>query len=224
MQIFRLHGAGMGRMIAAMKKDEQVLVVPRGLFDSLGAFQGLCQEAHKYVHTLLAVKNNFFMPRVDAEDDPTHKQIIPYCIFHHKGRILRYTRGKSGGEKRLVSLRSIGIGGHVNPVDAGEEHLGEETYLQGVAREIREEVSFAGSFRQRIVGLLNDDSNAVGQVHLGIVHLVDLVADEPELRSNESSISNPEFLTPDTLRATANELETWSSLCLPALDSWISAR
>lgn len=211
-------------MVGAMSHDqEQVLVVPRGLFDRLGAFQGLCADPVPYFEALLAPENNFFLRRDLAEDDPTHKQIIPYCVFHHRGRVLRYTRGKAGGEKRLVAQRSIGIGGHVNHEDAGEEHLGRATYLQGVDREIREEVAFTGAFSQEVVGLLNDDSNAVGQVHLGIVHFVNLVADDPALRANEAPITELEFLTPDELESERDALETWSQLCLPALRGWIAA-
>jgi len=211
-------------MVGGMSHDqEQVLVVPRALLDRLGAFQGLCLDPESYFDSLLAPENNFFLRRDLAEDDPTHKQIIPYCIFHHRGRILRYTRGKAGGEKRLVSLSSIGIGGHVNHEDAGDEHLGRATYLQGVDREIREEVAFEGSFSHRVVALLNDDSNSVGQVHLGIVHFVNLEADNPALRPNEAPITALEFLPPDELEANAGNLETWSSLCLPALRGWIAA-
>lgn len=200
---------------------EQILVVPRPLFDKLGAFQGLCLDPERYVPSLLDPRHNFFLDRDKAETDPTHKQIIPYCLFHHRGRILQYVRGKKGGEARLHALASIGIGGHVNPEDAGDEHLGEQTYLQGVAREIREEIAFEGTFRHRIVALLNDDSNEVGQVHLGIVHFVDLEAEAPDVRPNEAPILDAAFRTPDELEAMRDRLETWSQLCLPALRGWI---
>jgi predicted NUDIX family phosphoesterase len=202
--------------------SESILVVPRGLFDSLGSFQGLCREPARYLPALLDPANNFFLARDLAEDDPGHKQIIPYCLFHHRGRILQYVRGKKGGEARLHALASIGIGGHVNREDAGAGHLGESTYLQGVAREIREEVAFEGAFRQRVVGLLNDDSNAVGRVHLGVVHFIDLEADEPRLRPNEAPILDAAFRTPEELAALGERLETWSRLCLPALAEWMA--
>ena len=203
---------------------EHILVVPRALFDRLGPFQGLSVDPDRYLPSLLDPRNNFFLPRDRAENDPTHKQLIPYCLFHHAGRILQYVRGKKGGEPRLHALASIGIGGHVNREDAGAEHLGEQTYLQGVAREIEEEIVFEGAFRQRIVGLINDDSNAVGQVHLGIVHFLDLEADDPGVRPNESEILDAVFRTPDELDGMRDRLETWSQLCLPALRGWIGQR
>ena len=66
---------------------------------------------------------HFFLDRAAAEDDPCHKQLIPYCIFRHRDRILHYTRGKSGGESRLHALGSVGIGGHVNPIDTERRPL-----------------------------------------------------------------------------------------------------
>jgi predicted NUDIX family phosphoesterase len=122
----------------------------------------------------------------------------------------------------LHAQASIGIGGHVNQEDAGEEHLGEKTYLQGVAREIEEEVAFDGPWTQRIVGLINDDTNPVGQVHLGIVHWVELLADEPNLRPNEAPILDAAFRTPEELEAMGDRLETWSAHCVPALRAWMA--
>ena len=203
--------------------EEHILVVPRTVLDNLGNFHGLTTDHGRYVATLLDPANNYFLPRGPAEEDPGHKQIIPYCIFHHRGKVLQYVRGKKGGEARLHAQASIGIGGHVNREDAGEAHLGENTYLQGIAREIEEEVAFDGPYTQRIVGLINDDTNPVGQVHLGIVHWVDLLADEPNLRPNEAPILDAAFRTLEELQAMADRLESWSAHCLPALRVWMDA-
>lgn len=202
-------------------ENEYILVVERALFDKLGAFQGLCPEPDAYFHHLLAPENNRFLRRDLAEEDPGFKQIIPYCLFHHRGRVLCYTRGTKGGEARLHALDSIGIGGHVDRDDAGEEHRGETTYLAGVEREIAEEVRFTGGHTQRVVGLLNDDSNAVGRVHLGIIHWIDLEAEDPQMAPNEAPIVDPRFLTPSELRGQEERLETWSRFCLPALEAWM---
>ena len=65
---------------------EQILVVKRELFDSLGAFQGINTDVDKYYSTLLDPANNFFIDRAAAEDDPSHKQLIPYALFHYQGK------------------------------------------------------------------------------------------------------------------------------------------
>lgn len=199
---------------------EQVLVIPRSLFDHIGAFQGLSLESDRYFDRLLDPKNNLFLDRDAAEADPTHKQIIPYSIFRHKGRILHYTRGKSGGESRLHAQGSIGIGGHINPIDTQDaDSYGHATYMAGVERELDEELNITGSFSQKVIAVLNDDSNEVGEVHLGIVHLFELESDD--VTSNEDSLANLAWQTPDRLKGELFEsLETWSQLCIAAIDEW----
>ncbi len=200
----------------AKYQGEEILVVPRSLFDELGSFQGFTTEWEHYLTTLLDPTNNFFMDRAEAEDDPTHKQIIPYCIFHHEGKVLHYTRGKTSGESRLHAQGSVGVGGHINPVDAGENHLGQATYYAAVEREIDEELNIAGDHQNRIVGLINDDSNPVGKVHLGIVHLFEL--DSAEVTSNEDALANLAFQSQERLLGELfPQLEQWSAHCVQAL-------
>jgi predicted NUDIX family phosphoesterase len=202
------------------KPDEQVLVVRRSLFDQLGSFQGFCADAQRYLDVFLKKENNFFAPRSSAETDPSLKQIIPYAVFTHQGRILRYVRGGKSGEKRLVAKASIGIGGHINDADEGLFAFNEDAYRIAVEREINEELKLGGTFTDRVVGLINDDSNEVGQVHLGVVHLVELESDEVE--PGEAAIAKLEFVTLETLIAESENLETWSQIVLdqcPALKS-----
>ncbi len=196
---------------------EHILVIKRSMLDLVGSFQGFQPDVDRYLDVILARGNNFFIARPDAEKDPTHKQIIPYSIFHHQGRYLVYTRGGKSGEKRLVSKRSIGIGGHINPHDEREDSLATTTYLNGVEREIEEELRISGSHTQRVIGLINDDSNEVGQVHLGVVHLFELDSDAVE--SNEEAIQEIQFLTPEELMQNKDGLETWSQICLEYLAS-----
>ena len=194
--------------------EEHILVIKRELFDQLGAFEGFQANARRFLDAILAPGANFFLPRGPAETDPTHKQIIPYSIFHHRGRFLVYTRGGKSGEKRLMAKQSIGIGGHINPHDEREGSLARTTYLNGVEREIDEELRIAGAHTQRVIGLINDDSNEVGRVHLGVVHLFDLESDVVE--SNEDAILDIRFLGLDELLC-LDALETWSRICVEHL-------
>lgn len=196
---------------------EQILVVKRELFDSLGAFQGINTDVEQYYSSILDPSNNFFLDRGPAEEDPTHKQLIPYCLFHYQGKLLNYARGKSGGEARLHAKRSLGIGGHINPVDTRDDNLGLETYMAGVVREIEEELNINGTYTQKIVAILNDDSNDVGKVHLGVVHLVEL--DTDQVTANEDAIADLKFSTIAELQGEMNDsLETWSQFCADILD------
>ena len=198
-------------------EDENVLVVPRALFDEIGAFQGLHAEVDRYLPRFLDPANNFFLARDDAEDDPSHKQIIPYAIFRHGDRILRYVRGKKSGEQRLASKASVGIGGHINQDDADQASLEKDTYMTGVEREIDEELTLGGGYTQRVVALINDDSNEVGQVHLGVVHLFDL--ESPEIAPGEANIQELELIQRKQLVAESDRLETWSQICVDNLDA-----
>jgi predicted NUDIX family phosphoesterase len=196
--------------------EENVLVVRRSLFDELASFHGLNFEPEKYLRALLSRGNNFFLPRAQAENDPTHKQIIPYAIIAHGDTVLHYVRGKKAGEQRLVAKGSIGIGGHMNDSDESLFAWDEDAYRAGVEREVKEEITIETSFEDRIVALLNDDTTEVGQVHLGIVHVFRLA--EPKVQKREAMITNLAFLTRDELLARRAELETWSQICADSLD------
>ncbi|PZR71907.1 MAG: hypothetical protein DLM73_14780 [Chthoniobacterales bacterium] len=200
--------------------DENVLVVRRSLFDDLGSFHGLNFEPEKYLGALLSRGNNFFLPRAQAEKDPTHKQIIPYAVIAHGDTVLHYVRGKKAGEQRLVAKGSIGIGGHMNDADESLFAWDEAAYRAGVEREVNEEIAIESPFEDRIVALLNDDTTEVGQVHLGIVHVFRLA--QPKVQKREAMITNLAFLTRDELHAQRDNLETWSQLCVDSLDRLLS--
>src|SRR5689334_6117012 len=147
--------------------SERVLVVPAAEFDRLGRFQGFCGDAERYLGRLLTPELAQFRPRSEVEDDPGLKQIIPYVIFRSGDRVFCYTRGKSQGEVRLHRLRSLGVGGHVAEADA-DGRATREAYETALRREIDEEVDIQTDGWIRCVGLINDDSNPVGRVHLGV--------------------------------------------------------
>ena len=86
------------------------------------------------------------------------------------------------------------MGGHVNPVDTGGGRTGPDAYHSAVTREIEEELDLPEQHEHRIIALLNDESNPVGQVHLGIVHLVDLKSDA--VSSREDALADLGFSTP----------------------------
>lgn len=196
--------------------DENVLVVRRSLFDELGSFHGLNFEPAKYLNALLSRGNNFFLSRAVAENDPTHKQIIPYALIAHGDTVLHYVRGKKAGEQRLVAKGSIGIGGHLNDTDESLFAWDEQAYRAGVEREVNEEITIQSPFEDRIVALLNDDTTEVGRVHLGIVHVFRLA--EPKVQKREAMITNLAFLNREKLGALRDNLETWSQLCVDSLD------
>jgi predicted NUDIX family phosphoesterase len=193
------------------KLDERVLVVPGAELDRLGRFQGFSPETERYLSGLLIPELIQFLPRSQVEDDPGWKQIIPYVVFRCRDAVFCYTRGKSQGEVRLHRLRSLGVGGHVSEEDAdGRKSL--EAYESAMRREIDEEVEIKSPGSVHRVGLINDDSTPVGQVHLGVVHLFDL--EHPHVLPREEGLADAQFLALSQVCELRNEFETWSQICV----------
>ena len=128
-------------------------------------------------------------------------------------RVFLMHRTDAGGDARLHGKASIGVGGHLNPVDDGEDAL-----MAGLRREWAEELEADWEPEFELIGLLNDDSNPVGAVHLGVVFSVDAARPRgrrPRARQARRAPS-PE---PDELAASWDRLETWSQLVADALGS-----
>ncbi len=205
-----------------MPQEEQVLVVERKVLEQVGSFQGLTFDVQRYLRKIFVPGVPRFLPRSQVEKDPAYKQLIPYVIVSFDGKYLSYVRGKRAGEARLLNLRSIGIGGHINPIDADNSSLFAylyENYLTAVEREVAEEVSVEANHIDSIVALLNDDSNEVGSVHLGVVH--HWILDAPKVSKREQMITQMAFMTPAELHQVRDTMETWSQLCLDKLTDMI---
>ena len=111
-------------------------------------------------------------------------------------------RTRAGGDARLHDLYTIGVGGHVNPEDGG--------VMGGLQREWAEEIDadFEPDFRP--LGLLNDDENPVGAVHLGLVYEADAGGRPVAIRERDKL--EGEFASVAEVAAVADKLETWSAL------------
>jgi predicted NUDIX family phosphoesterase len=159
----------------------------------------------------------FFVERERAERTPSWKQIIPYCVVSNEAGVLLMKRQSKGGEARLHGKLSIGVGGHINPIDKVEVDL----VLAAARREIEEEIVVRGAFELTPAGYLNDDSNPVGAVHLGLVFSANVTG---EVHIREQDVLEGHMATHDELRAIGSgargaSLETWSNLLLPHLDA-----
>lgn len=153
---------------------EQVLCFPRELLHWVGPFPGGLLRQEEAVPALEEILTNpglAFLDRPVAETSADWIQLIPYCYLTQGRRVFRYRR--AGSEGRLDGLWSVGVGGHINPVD-GEEP-GPEMYWNALRRELLEEVGYdLGQNTPPPLSLLYDESNAVGKVHLAVVHHVEI--------------------------------------------------
>lgn len=161
----------------------------------------------------------FFVERRHAETDATLKQIIPYCVVVRGGEVFLTRRTSKGGDARLFGKRSIGVGGHLDPVD------GADVLTLGLRREIEEELHVEGAWTARAVGFLNDDATDVGSVHFGLVHVV-RVEGAASVRETETLVGG--FTSREELvrlcREECASFETWSALLVDRLDDVLQNR
>lgn len=195
---------------------ERVLCFPPSVLEEEEWFQGFRPDDGELFEKIITSGKACFVERKKAEEDPSLKQLIPYVVMRHRERILFYVRGSETGEQRLRDLGSVGIGGHISVTDHSLfERETKDVFFKGLKREVEEEVVVNTTYRECVRGLINDDSNAVGRVHLGVLIVWEL--DSEDVRKKERSITSLEFLGIDELRARRERLETWSQI---VVDNW----
>ncbi|HEY2911039.1 MAG TPA: phosphoesterase [Gemmataceae bacterium] len=195
-----------------MTADESVLVIPTERFHAAGYFHGFRAANDAFRAAILDPAHFSFRPRSQVETDPAFKQLIPYILLRCGGMLFHYRRGAGGGEKRLAAKRSLGIGGHISTDDAAGPG---DPYRNGMHRELHEEIALDTRFSERLLGFINDDSVPVGRVHLGVVHLLELV--EPKATAREAAIADAGFAPLTELLPLREEFETWSQFVLDEL-------
>lgn len=166
-------------------------------------------------------ERGFFVERRHAERDATMKQIIPYVVLVRGGDVFRMER-IGGGEGRLHGKASVGVGGHVNPVDA------EHPVKAGMQRELDEEVDLGGlQVEPHAVGLINDDGTDVGSVHVGLVCIAQ-VPDGATVAVRETDQLRGSFVPltelVDECRDDRGRFETWSAFVIDALPLLLEPR
>ncbi|MDQ2853666.1 MAG: hypothetical protein M3R32_02270 [Chloroflexota bacterium] len=186
---------------------EQVLVLPRDLVPGGCDFTGVrpADESTLQEMRQAVASHAQFLDRSIAEANPAFKQLIPYVVARSGERVFLMERSAAGGDPRLHGRASIGVGGHVNPIDDGTDPL--DAALQ---REWAEELIADWEPEFRLVGVLNDDSNPVGSVHLGIVFEVGAAGRQLTVREQDKLTGR--WADADALQAVGERLETWSRL------------
>jgi len=187
---------------------EKVLAVPTTcLWNAITyARKGLVTEGIDQI-TAVVSRYGVFMDRPEAETDPGHKQIIPYAVIRHAERYFLLQRKSTQSEHRLHHKLSIGVGGHINP---SEGVPGTDVIRVGLTREIDEELYIASGYRERLIGLINDDTTDVGRVHLGVLFEIDSTS--PDVRVRETHKMDGAWALMDHLDQRYENLETWSQI------------
>ncbi len=145
--------------------------------------------------------------RAEVEDDPSFQQLIPYVVVTDGPLVFLMRRLRAGADTRLHDRYSIGVGGHVGPDDGGLDG--------GLVREWSEELVADWTPDFVPIGVLNDDTDPVGRVHLGVVYQVEAAGRAVAIR--ETHKLEGVFAATADIDALGERLETWSRSCLDHL-------
>jgi predicted NUDIX family phosphoesterase len=156
--------------------------------------------------------NGFFEDRAAAEGNENLKQVIPYMVVRRGEEILAYQRSDKSGEGRLHNKWSVGFGGHVNESDKMEQGI-LFTLSMAMGRELNEELDWGDQEKCTVeniseLGVLYDDSDPVGRVHIGYVLVIDVPKDAQFPKAKE-----------DTIAAT-KWVPLKDAIGLPGLEGW----
>ncbi|MCE7786849.1 NUDIX domain-containing protein [Staphylococcus xylosus] len=200
------------------KFDEMITVVPRKILfnDEENKFNGFLDKNTVKGQEIFDTLSKFEVKRRgDMEEDPTFKQLISYCILENENdELLVYERLSGGGEARLHGQSSIGVGGHMNDVKGAESI--NEVLRVNAQRELEEEVGLSESKSQNLayIGFINDDTNEVGEVHLGVVFKIHVNSNDVE--AMETDTLRIKWVDQSKIEE-YDEFETWSALILQAI-------
>lgn len=188
--------------------SEEVLVLQNRHLDSYiqGRSGCLIKDNTDQLYTKI-LENHVFMLRGEAEYNFEHKQIIPYVVVHHKDKYLLLQRTSNQSEKRLHNKYSLGIGGHINPVSAMKY---ENIIIDSMYRELSEEVEVNDHGTLKFAGIINDESNSVSKVHLGLLYVLEVLS--PEFEVLEKDKMTAEWVSEDELKDYYHKFETWSQI------------
>ena len=169
-------------------------------------------------------EKGFFLERRQAEQDSSFKQVIPYTLVLQGEQVLLLRRLAKGGEARLHGKLSIGVGGHINPIDGGPE--GADLLEAGCRRELEEEIEIRSPYTLQPVGIINDDASDVGSVHFGLVNVAR--CERPDVGIREADVLEGHFVgraeLEELARAEGGRFETWSALIIQRLDQALAQR
>lgn len=196
------------------RETEHVAYVPRSTLAGRGWLdRGYHADTDRTAYDTLNLAAEFG-PRPELEEDPSRKQLIPYVVVREPGReeIFTLQRRTAQTESRLHHRLSIGVGGHL---EEAKESGSDDPLHAGMKRELHEELVVPEDIGVDYCGLLNDDADDVGRVHLGLVYSVRLDREEVAVREVEKMKGTWRSL--GELEEDAERLESWSRLLLDPL-------
>ena len=207
----------MAKKVLSSKYAEKVLVVKRADIFAGEAWHGLKTDNLSRLLKSISTKYRF-LPRSQVEEDARWQQIIPYLIFENSGRIFLMRRKANHTDSRLADKYSIGVGGHINKSDlkSTKSMKGTKGMMDWARREFEEEINYDGRYKTDFLGLINDDSNDVGLVHLGLV--IKITGDSSNISVRDEHKSG-ELVGIKEASQYYKNMETWSQIVYDFLDA-----
>ncbi len=203
-----------------MENDKMIMVVETDSLLKDNYFFGF--KPHEEMDFEKKILKNFkYMKRKEAEVNPKFRQPVAYAvIFNPKlKKVFLYRRSlktEEYKEKRLQGKWSIGIGGHIEKIDAKTDNPIKTSLL----REIEEEIDLKGKFTTKVLGYINRDNDSVGKVHFGILYLIET---DSVVKPKSKEIENGSFVSvkdiEEMIKSDDFEMEGWSQIAFEAITS-----
>jgi predicted NUDIX family phosphoesterase len=203
------------------KMDEMIIVAPRNeVFNNENlTFQGVNSDKDILKQIVANVANNYsVLRRGDAEENPEFKQPIPYCVLKRGNEVFVYERLQGGGEVRLHNKLSMGVGGHMNQFEVKDFY---EQLSVNLERELEEELHIDGErLSLETIGLINDDEDEVGKVHIGLLVIAELKEDANVTVRETDQLKGSWFKVEELFESeTYDRLENWSKFVADILNN-----
>lgn len=185
---------------------EQALALVEDVSGSASSFLSMSDQLDQY-----------YIPRYMAEVSEDLIHPIPYfAVVNEEGKILLYQRGKGVGESRLAGKHSIGFGGHV---ELDKDCLSVKYYttksikdsiISAQTNESEEELVAEGLGYFHHLGVIYDETDGVGKVHLGVASFLVVRS----ATTNEEQLVDMGFHSKEEILAMQEngeiDLENWS--------------
>ncbi|HKB80452.1 MAG TPA: NUDIX domain-containing protein [Thermoanaerobaculia bacterium] len=179
--------------------SEQVMVVKTSDLQPLLKGRLICNDSRRILEIIES--RHFFIDRPTAEMSPQYRQIIPYVVIRSGDDYFVLQRTAKQTESRLHHKLSLGIGGHVNPGCS---------LVEGLRKELNEEVRIDADYDLGFLGILNDDSTEVGRVHLGAAYRLDVSTKSVSVLETEKMTG--QWRSRAALRDARAAMESWSQI------------
>ncbi len=213
------------------KEDEVIIVVPRKkLFkDETLTFQGSTTDKALVDEIMYHIdmyqqpmrrgsKEEVNVPKSkNAEMNLDYVQPIPYIVIKRGDQFYATQRLQGGGESRLHGKIAMGAGGHMNPLEH-DWYAFSIVLKENLERELEEELEITGKYDIKVIGLINDDSDDVNKVHIGILGFLELEEDgEVTVRETEQLAGKWCTLEQLKEKSTYDRLENWGKIVVDSL-------